>query len=181
MSDSADAGSATKDQDQDVVSGYLEQAYTRLLVPETDGSFRGEMLEFPGCIATGKTSVEALSGLENAARDWLEAAITQRQNIPLPVESGGFSGKLALRIPKSLHKKAARVAEREGVSLNQFIAYALAEHLGERRKTITQNIIGVTFNTMNVSFPVKSSNNIGDLLSKQMMISQFVSLESGHG
>ena len=36
------------------------------------------------------------------------------------------SGKIALRIPKSLHAKLAEQAHNEGVSLNQYCLYKLA-------------------------------------------------------
>ena len=36
------------------------------------------------------------------------------------------SGKIALRIPKSLHAELAEQARREGVSLNQYCLYKLA-------------------------------------------------------
>lgn len=36
---------------------------------------------------------------------------------------------LSLRLPDSLHKRAREVAEREGTSMNQLIATALAEKL----------------------------------------------------
>ena len=41
-------------------------------------------------------------------------------------------GKLVLRMSKGLHKRAAMSAEREGVSLNQFIVTCVAEQVGER-------------------------------------------------
>lgn len=37
-----------------------------------------------------------------------------------------FSGKLNIRIPKSLHCQLSREAKRDGVSLNQYIIYKLA-------------------------------------------------------
>lgn len=37
-----------------------------------------------------------------------------------------YSGKVNLRMPKSLHRDLARRAEEEGVSLNQFMVVALA-------------------------------------------------------
>jgi HicB family len=43
---------------------------------------------------------------------------------------GRHSGRLLLRMPQSLHSALARAAEREGVSLNQFIATTLAEAVG---------------------------------------------------
>jgi hypothetical protein len=36
---------------------------------------------------------------------------------------------MSLRLPESLHKKARELAEREGVSINQLVATALAEKL----------------------------------------------------
>lgn len=36
---------------------------------------------------------------------------------------------MSLRLPKSLHERAREVAKREGVSMNQLIATALAEKL----------------------------------------------------
>jgi len=37
-----------------------------------------------------------------------------------------FSGRLVLRIPRSLHRDLKRAAEIEGVSLNQYMLYKLA-------------------------------------------------------
>ena len=36
---------------------------------------------------------------------------------------------LSLRLPKSLHRHAKEVAERDGISMNQFISTAVAEKL----------------------------------------------------
>lgn len=38
-----------------------------------------------------------------------------------------YSGKLVLRIPRSLHKELKEAAEVEGVSLNQYMLYKLAK------------------------------------------------------
>lgn len=40
------------------------------------------------------------------------------------------SGRLLLRMPAALHAELAQAAEREGVSLNQFITGALARTIG---------------------------------------------------
>lgn len=118
---------------EESVMNYLQRPYARLAVPEEDGSFRAEVIEFPGCMAIGNTAAEAIENLEDAAVDWLLAAIKNHQPIPEPIDiNNEYSGKLVLRFPKSLHKKASWVAEREGVSLNQFIATSLAEAVGER-------------------------------------------------
>jgi predicted RNase H-like HicB family nuclease len=113
-------------------SEYLKRPYARLVMPDTDGTFTAEILEFPGCFAVGETAAEALANIEEVAVDWLAATLAQGQNIPEPIENAGYSGKLVLRMPKGLHKKAAQCAEREGVSLNQFIVACVAEQIGAR-------------------------------------------------
>jgi antitoxin HicB len=132
---------------------YLQRPYGRVVIPEGDGTFRAEIIEFPGCIAIGDTSAEALANLEDVAASWLEVVIAKGQRVPEPIENVGFSGKLVVRLPKSLHKKAANMAAREGVSLNQFIVSSIAEQVGTQSVPIhfgplqafagTQTVIGM--------------------------------------
>ena len=111
---------------------YLKRPYGRVVVPESDGTFRVEIIEFPGCIAVGDTAGEALANLERVADSWLQATIAKGMRVPEPIESIEYSGKLVLRLPKTLHKKAAHAAARDGVSLNQFIVSCIAEQVGTR-------------------------------------------------
>lgn len=120
------------------VEEYLARPYSRLVVPELDGSFRGEIIEFPGCISMGDTAADALANLEEVAAGWLESAIAKGMRIPDPLQSNeGYSGKLVLRLPKTLHKKATYGAAREGISLNQYIVSCIAEHVGSWLRPIT--------------------------------------------
>ena len=114
------------------VSVRLRMPYGRLLVPEEEGGYRAEILEFPGCIAEGDDGPEALSELEAAAEGWIEAAMEMGTPIPPPLEESNFSGRLNVRLPKSLHRKAAIAAELDGVSLNQLIVASIAEYMGQR-------------------------------------------------
>lgn len=40
---------------------------------------------------------------------------------------GDYSGRLNIRIPKSLHQRLSQEAKNDGVSLNQYIVYKLAQ------------------------------------------------------
>ena len=111
----------------------LKKPYARILVPDPTGGFFAEILEFPGCFAEGDTSGDAYEQLEKAAESWIEAALELGQEIPEPLSSHDYSGKLALRLPKSLHQKATFFAQQDGVSLNQYIICAIAEKIGEAR------------------------------------------------
>ncbi len=108
----------------------LKKPYARILIPEDDGTYSADILEFPGCHAEGDTPSEAISNLEEAAASWIEAALEQGQAIPPPMVVHGYSGNINLRLPKSIHKQAARFAARDRVSLNQFFASAIATRVG---------------------------------------------------
>jgi predicted HicB family RNase H-like nuclease len=108
----------------------LMKPFARQVVPQPDGLFKAEILEFPGCFAVGESPAAALVTLEEVAVDWIEAALAQGQDIPEPTESAAYSGKFVVRMSKTLHRKAAQFALRDGVSLNQFVVNCVAEHVG---------------------------------------------------
>jgi antitoxin HicB len=115
------------------IDEVLKRPYTRAIIPALEGGYTAEVIEFPGCVTQGETVEEAYANLEDAAREWLEAVIEAGQTVPEPLAATqDFSGKVVLRLPKSLHCKASRYAEREDVSLNTFLVTAIAQHIGER-------------------------------------------------
>lgn len=109
---------------------YLKEPYARVLTPDEDGRFVAEILEFEGCFTDGETETEALRKLDEVAKNWIELRLKKKQPIPEPIARYEMSGKFALRLPQSLHTKAAIMAEKEGVSLNTFIVSAIASRLG---------------------------------------------------
>jgi predicted RNase H-like HicB family nuclease len=109
---------------------YLKGPYSRILIPDENGFFSAEIMEFPGCFSEGKTPDEAMRNLEAVAKSWIEATLEQGQEIPEPFMNQGFGGKIALRLPRSLHRQAVRMAERDNISLNQFLISAIAARIG---------------------------------------------------
>jgi hypothetical protein len=63
---------------------------------------------------------------------WLASAKREGKSIPEAKTVQSHSGRLLLRMPQTLHAELARLAERESVSLNQFITDVLAGALGWR-------------------------------------------------
>jgi predicted RNase H-like HicB family nuclease len=108
----------------------FKEPYARILIPTDDGTYSAEVLEFPGCYAEGDTPAQAIGNLESAAISWIEAAVEQGQEIPPPIAAHGYSGKINLRLPKSIHKQAACFAQKDDVSLNQFFISAIAARVG---------------------------------------------------
>lgn len=69
------------------VNEYLKMPYTRVVRPEPDGSYSAEIVEFPGCFATGVSAPEALEHLENVAEAWLTSMVERGQPVPEPTKS----------------------------------------------------------------------------------------------
>ena len=67
----------------------------------------------------------AIDTIETAAAMFAETG----RPFPLPVRpQDQYSGRVTLRLPKSLHRALANAAEEEGVSLNQHLVTALVSH-----------------------------------------------------
>lgn len=108
----------------------LRRPYARVIIPDDLGRYAAQVLEFPGCFAEGNTPEEAYENLEEAAENWVDSARSQGMAIPEPFASQGYSGAISLRLPKSIHRRAAEHAHRDGVSLNQFLVSAVAARVG---------------------------------------------------
>ena len=61
--------------------------------------------------------------------DWIKSNLERGLGIPEP-RPRKYSGQIRLRISPSLHKVLAYRAETEGMSLNQYMATALATSVG---------------------------------------------------
>jgi len=96
---------------------------------DEDGGFIAIAPDLPGCSAFGKTQSDALAELVDAITGWVEAARAVGNPVPEPSpkpEPERYSGKLVLRLPRSLHAKLAATAKQDGVSLNQHLLHLLA-------------------------------------------------------
>jgi predicted RNase H-like HicB family nuclease len=113
----------------------LNLPYPVMLVQDGDGS-DGEWVAtvdaLAGCTARAATPHEALAAVADAVSEWVEAAASDGREVPEPKSLQSHSGRLLLRMPQTLHAELSRVAERERVSLNQFITDVLAGALGWR-------------------------------------------------
>ncbi len=104
-----------------------------LVRDETDaGGWVATVDVLPGCNARGASPDEALERVAAAVSEWMETAEREGKEVPEPKSVQSHSGRLLLRMPQTLHAELARAAERENVSLNQFISDALSGSLGWR-------------------------------------------------
>ena len=118
------------------VDRYLELPYHITLVQDEEqdgGKWIAAAEELPDCTSRGETAEEAIAGLKDAMTAWITAALREGRDIPEPRSATSHSGRLLLRMPRTLHSALTQAAERENVSLNQFITDSLASVVGWRR------------------------------------------------
>src|SRR5207248_2501714 len=117
------------------VERYLALPYHVTLVRDGDGDdgpWVAQVEELAGCTSRAETAEQAASGIQQAMSDWITEALREGREVPEPKPVDEHSGRLLLRMPRTLHAELTRLAEREGVSLNQFITDALASAVGWR-------------------------------------------------
>ena len=109
---------------------YLDLPYSISIQRREDEDgvcYVSRVLELDGCHSHGTTKDEAFANLQEAMEGYLEVKLEYGDPIPEPVKADGFSGKILLRLPKSLHQKLFYEADREGVSLNQYALHKLSK------------------------------------------------------
>lgn len=109
----------------------LDKGYTRRLTPDPAGGYTANIMEFPGCFAEGNSADEALANLESAALSWITVALANGRTVRDPISFDGYSGKIALRIPRGLHQQVAELAEMEECSVNQLLTTAISQYVSK--------------------------------------------------
>jgi antitoxin HicB len=94
---------------------------------DEDESFVAVATDLPGCSALGDTQESALKELQGAITEWISAQEAAGNPIPAPSSPAQqHSGKVLVRMPRSLHSTLSLRASSEGVSLNQYIVFVLS-------------------------------------------------------
>jgi antitoxin HicB len=100
---------------------------------EEDKEYVATCPSFPGLSAYGVTEEKALAEAKVALNLFIKSCEERSIPLPEPHVVQDYSGQFRVRIPKSLHAQAARMAEEEDTSLNQFVLGALAERVGGKK------------------------------------------------
>lgn len=108
---------------------YLALPYRLEIVPDTyEGGYVATYPELPGCITCANTLEQVVLNALDAKKTWLEAAIADNDPIQEPETIDNYSGQFKLRMPKSLHKQLSEQSKREGISMNQYCLFLLAQN-----------------------------------------------------
>lgn len=110
------------------VNEYMRKKYRfELIEDEDEGGFCISYPDLPGCFSSGETIDSAVANGEQARREWIFAMLEDGKSIPDPFNAENYSGQFRLRMPKSLHKYLVERSKEEGISMNQYCVYLLAQ------------------------------------------------------
>lgn len=101
---------------------YLALDYPFDVKVDPEGGYAVLFPDLPGCYTEADTLEELPAMVAEARALWLETAYAQGIEIPLPSVPEECSGKILLRVPKSLHRRLLDQAAREDASLNHYIS-----------------------------------------------------------
>lgn len=120
---------------------YLSLKYPMEIV-EDEGAWVASIPDLPGCNSSGESADDAIRNVQEAKELWMESQLDGGGEIPEPTNEDDFSGKFVLRIPRTLHRSMAYQAQKQGVSLNHYASYLLAERhpLYVLQKTLDRRI-----------------------------------------
>jgi len=108
---------------------YMRQNYrVQVVRDEAEGGYVLSIPELQGCITCAFDVGVGMSMLEDAKREWIQAALEDGYEVPKADTNDSYSGQFKLRIPRSLHKELAERSKHEGVSMNQYCLYLLSNH-----------------------------------------------------
>lgn len=97
---------------------------------EVDGEvcFEARAKEFPDIVTYGESALEAYELVLDAVETIVTDAQERARAIPQPQqETEGATGRITLRLPKSVHARAVERAQDEGVSLNTYLVSIISE------------------------------------------------------
>ncbi|MBR0735780.1 type II toxin-antitoxin system HicB family antitoxin [Bradyrhizobium liaoningense] len=101
---------------------------TRIAYSAEDEGYIATVPELPGCSAFGATAAEALNEIGSAIEAWISATEAAGNPVPPPsqLEHELPSGKFLVRVAKTVHAQLTAAAQREGISLNQYVGTLLS-------------------------------------------------------
>ncbi len=127
------------DNSREPLEYYLNLQYPFQAIADNEvGGYVIIFPDLPGCM----TQIDSLDELPHMAEDartlWIETEYEDGDPIPLPSYPEEYSGKFNVRLPRSLHRQLVESAERDGVSLNQYVTMLLSR--GDAQHRIEQQI-----------------------------------------
>jgi predicted HicB family RNase H-like nuclease len=105
-----------------------DDRYTyRVTWSEEDQEYVGLCAEFPSLSWLARTPEAALKGIRKVIADVIKDMRKNKEPIPEPIATKGYSGKFMVRVPPEVHRNLAIKAAEQGVSLNRLASSKLSK------------------------------------------------------
>jgi predicted RNase H-like HicB family nuclease len=104
----------------------IESLYPYRVEPDEEGGYVIVYPDLPGCMTQVEDAAEIGPMAEEIRELWLETAKAHSMTIPPASPTPSYSGKLVVKVPRTLHRDLAESAAREKVSLDEYVAMLLA-------------------------------------------------------
>lgn len=118
-----------------MINAHAYNITVRQIGDDTQVLFEARVRELPDVVDFGETWEEAYGLAVDSIETVAEMMAEQNRSMPEPAAiEDEYSGRVTLRIPKSLHRRLAEQAEFENISLNQYLVTLLAHSCGTRFK-----------------------------------------------
>lgn len=122
--------------------------------------FEARVAELPDVAEYGDTYEEAYELALDSIETTAEIFSEKGKKMPAPIVSAeDFSGRVTLRLAKTLHRSLASAADQEGVSLNQHMVNVLSYYSGYCQGQVSiQQTRGYWETSVNYKAPTKSGS-----------------------
>ncbi|MBI4766934.1 MAG: toxin-antitoxin system HicB family antitoxin [Deltaproteobacteria bacterium] len=105
-----------------------DDRYTyRVTWSEEDQEYVGLCAEFPSLSWLARTPEAALKGIRQVVADTIRDLKKNKEPVPEPIATRGYSGKFMVRVPPEVHRNLAIKAAEAGVSLNRLASSKLSK------------------------------------------------------
>lgn len=137
----------------------------QLVEDGADSYYEASVEELPGVAAFEPSYEEAYTAVISAISALQEAAEEDSRPFPVPIRHDDeYSGRVTLRMPRSLHKTLEARSKQESVSLNQHIVYILTagSSLDDAKDVLQRELqhwLGGISRITNEKFPKPSSTS----------------------
>jgi len=96
-----------------------------------DMCYVASIYELKGCVADGKTILDATREIRDALESYISACLDAGYDIPEPLKKSDYKGQIPYRTTSEKHYRLAQRAKATGRSINSIIDEATDEYLKE--------------------------------------------------
>lgn len=120
----------------------------RRIADDSGDCFEARIRELPDVAEYADSFEEAYALAIDAIETTAEALSEQGRSMPAPAQDkNDYSGRITLRLPRTLHRNLSFIAREEGVSLNQLLASVLSLYAGGREPDVSMFNTGIWVQT----------------------------------